>query len=145
VSRERRGNGGNGLRTLADALNGDVAVVHKAAKNALVDVDALDLVEAHLEGPPLDETGLVDDFGDVGLGGPAVEPGRRRPVQGRKPRDRRKGQANRHQRVGGDHARQHQKHNRHDPRRDCRQKEHPRRIGRIQHPLAGLQDRYNAP
>src|SRR4029077_11188484 len=53
--RERRGNGGNGFRALADALNGEVAVVHKAAKNALVDVDALDLVEAHLEGPPLDE------------------------------------------------------------------------------------------
>ena len=37
--RERRGNGGNGLRALADALNGEVAVVHKAAKNALVHVD----------------------------------------------------------------------------------------------------------
>jgi hypothetical protein len=44
------------------------------------------------------------------------------------------------QRVGGDHARQHQKHDRHDPRRDCRQKEHPVLVGRIQHPLAGLQD-----
>ena len=52
---------------------------------------ALDLVEAHLEGPPLDETGLVDDphIGDIGLGGPAVEPGRA--VQ-YKPRDRREGQ-----------------------------------------------------
>jgi len=92
------------LRTLADALNGEVTVVHEAAKNALVDVDALDLVEAHLEGPPLDETGLVDDphVGDVGLGGPAVEPSRRRPVQGRKPRDRRQCQANQHQRVGSD-------------------------------------------
>ena len=64
------------MRALADALNGEVAVVHKAAKNALIDVNALDFVEAHLEGPPLDETGLVDDphVGDVGLGGPAVEP-----------------------------------------------------------------------
>src|SRR5882757_6313853 len=99
-------------------------------------------VEAHLEGPSLDKTGLVDDphIGDIRFGGPAVEPGRRRPVQGHKPGDRRKGQANRHQRVGGDHAQQHQKHNRHDPRRDCRQKEHPVRIRRIQHPLAGLQD-----
>jgi len=84
AKRERRGNGGNGFRALADTLNGDVAVVHKAAKNALVDVDALDLVEAHFEGPPLDETGLVDDphVGDVGLRDPAVEPCRRRPVQG---------------------------------------------------------------
>ena len=40
-----------GLCTLADALNGDVAIVHKAAKNALIDVDALDLAEAHLLGP----------------------------------------------------------------------------------------------
>ena len=45
AKRERRGNGGNGLRALAHALNGEVAVVHKAAKNALVDVDALDFVE----------------------------------------------------------------------------------------------------
>ena len=76
AKRERRGNGGNGLRALADALNGEVAVVHKAAKNALVDVDAFDFVEADLEGPPLDESGLVDDphVGDVRLGGPTVEP-----------------------------------------------------------------------
>ena len=80
---ERRGNGGNGLRALAGATNGQVAVVQKAAKNALVDVDALDLVEAYFEGPPLDETCLVDDphIGDVGLGGPAVEPGLPGPVQ----------------------------------------------------------------
>jgi len=67
AKRERRRNGGNGLRALADALNGDVAIVHEAAKNTLVDVDALDLVEAHLEGPPLDKTGLVNDphIGDV--------------------------------------------------------------------------------
>jgi hypothetical protein len=37
AKRERRGNGGNGFRALADTLNRDVAVVHKAAKNALVD------------------------------------------------------------------------------------------------------------
>src|SRR6476659_9685692 len=68
AKRERRGNGGNGFRALADALNGEVAVVHKAAKNALVDVDALDFVEAHLEGPPLDEAGLVDNQRIVGRG-----------------------------------------------------------------------------
>ena len=52
-------------------------------KNALVDVDALDLVEAHFEGAALDEAGLVDDaqLGDVGLGGPAMEPGLDGPVQ----------------------------------------------------------------
>src|SRR6478736_9505085 len=72
AKRERRGNGGNGLRALAGAPNGEVAVVHEAAKNALVDVDALDFVEADLEGPPLDETGLVGDphVGDVGLCAP---------------------------------------------------------------------------
>ena len=61
----------------------DVAVVEDAAENALVDVDALDLVEAHLERAALDEAGLVDDahIGDVGLGGPAMEPGRDGPVQ----------------------------------------------------------------
>jgi hypothetical protein len=140
AKRERRINGGNGLRALADALNGEVAVVHKAAKNALVDIDALNLVEAHLKGPPLDETGLVDDphVGYVGLGGPAVEPSRRRPVQGRKPSDRRQYQANQRQRVGGDEAPQHQKCDRSDPRRDCRQKVHPVFVGRIQHPFAGL-------
>ena len=76
AKRERRGNGENGLRALAGALNGEVAVVHKAAKNALVDVDAFDFVEADLEGPPLDQACLVDDphVGDVRLGGPAVEP-----------------------------------------------------------------------
>ena len=58
--RERRGNGRNGFRALANALNGEVAVVHKTAKNALVDIDALNFVEAHLKGPPPDETGLVD-------------------------------------------------------------------------------------
>jgi len=145
AKRERRGNRGNGLRALADALYGDVAIVHKAAKNALVYVDALDLVEAHLEGPPLDETGLVNDshVGDVGLRGPAMEPSRRRPVQGRKPSDRRQGQANPHQHVGRDHARKHQKHDRHDPCRDCGQKKHPVLVGRIQHPLTWLQDFVN--
>ena len=91
------------MYALAGAPNGEVAIVHKAAKNALVDVDAFDFVEADLEGPPLDETGLVDDphVGYVGLGGPTVEPSRRRPVQGRKPSDRRQCQA-KHQRVASD-------------------------------------------
>ena len=72
---ERRGNDRNGLHALAGALNGEVPIVHKVAKNALVDVDAFDFVEADLEGPPFDETGLVNDphVGDVGLGGPTVE------------------------------------------------------------------------
>src|SRR6478672_5557031 len=86
---ERRINGGNGLRTLADALNGEVAIVQKAAKNALIDIDALNFVEAHLKGPPLDETGLVDDphVGYVGLGGPAVKQNSSSPVQGCKSSD----------------------------------------------------------
>ena len=80
---ERRGNGGNGLRALANTLDGQVTVVHNAAKNALVDIDALNFVEAHLKGPPLNETGLVDDphVANVGLGGPAVEPSGCRLVQ----------------------------------------------------------------
>jgi hypothetical protein len=40
------------LRTLANTLNGQVTIVHNAAKKALLDIDALDLVEAHLKGPP---------------------------------------------------------------------------------------------
>jgi len=60
AERERRGDGGNGFRALADTLNGDVAVVHKAAKNALVNIDTLNFVERHFEGPPLDETSFVD-------------------------------------------------------------------------------------
>jgi len=97
-------NGGNGLRALANALNGQVAVVHKATKNTLVDIDALNFVEAHFKGPPLDETGLVDDphVGYVGLGGPTVEPSRRRPVQGSKPSYRRQYHANQHQYVASD-------------------------------------------
>src|SRR5258707_4280716 len=77
AERQRRGNGGDGFLALADAEDGDVAVIQDAPENALVDIDALDLVEAHLEGAALDEAGLVDDaqIGDVGLGGPAMEPG----------------------------------------------------------------------
>ena len=45
--------------------------------NALVNVHALDLVEADLEGSPLDKSGLVHNppIGDVGLGGQPMEPG----------------------------------------------------------------------
>ena len=43
-----------------DALNSDVAVVHQAAKNALIDIDALDFIHAHFKGLPLDEASLVD-------------------------------------------------------------------------------------
>jgi len=48
------------LRTLANTLNGQVTIVHDAAKKALVDIDALDYVEAHFKGPPPDEAGLMD-------------------------------------------------------------------------------------
>src|SRR5436190_845635 len=72
-----KGNRGDGLLALAYAHDGDVAIVEDAAEDGLVDIDTLDLVEAHLEGLARDETGLVDDaqIGDVGLRGPAVEPG----------------------------------------------------------------------
>src|SRR3954468_6648976 len=56
---KRRGNGRDGLKTLADATNRHVTIVQDTAEDALIDVDALDLVEAHLEGAPLDEAGLV--------------------------------------------------------------------------------------
>ena len=94
----------------------------RRSKNALVDIDALDFVEAHFEGSPLNKAGLVDDpqIGDIGLGGLAVEPSRRRPVQGSKPSDRRESQANQRQRVGSKEVPQRQKCDRHDPRRDCR-------------------------
>jgi hypothetical protein len=142
AERQRRGNGPNGFLALADAQDGDVAVVHDAAEDALVDVDALDLVETHLEGPPLDETGLVDDpeIGDVGLGGGAAEPGHHGPVQRDEGRNRRQRQTEHRRRVGDNHARHYQKRQGHDPARDRRQVEHPVRIGGIQHLLAGLQD-----
>src|SRR6476620_2151725 len=87
AKRERRSNGGNGSRALADALNGEVAIVHQAAKNALIDIDALDFIETHFKGLPLNEASLMDDpqVGDIGLGGPTVKPSRRRPIRGRKP------------------------------------------------------------
>ena len=80
---QRRGDGRNGFLALADAEDGDVAIIEDAAEDALVDVDALDLVERHFKGTPLDEPGLVHDaqVGDVGLGGPAAEPGFCRPIQ----------------------------------------------------------------
>src|SRR5258707_14686183 len=80
---ERRGDGVDRLGALADAAYRDAAVVEDAARDALVDVDALDLVEAHLKGAALDEAGLVHDphIGDIGLGGPAMEPGLNGPIQ----------------------------------------------------------------
>src|SRR5215207_7807815 len=87
---ERRGNGGNGLRALANTLDGQVTVVHYAANKALVDIDALDFVEAHFKGPPPDEAGFMDhpQVGYVRLGGRPVKPDNPRPIQGRKPRHR---------------------------------------------------------
>ena len=49
AERQRRGDGVDFLFALADAQDRHVAVVEDAAQDALVDVDALDLVEAHLE------------------------------------------------------------------------------------------------
>src|SRR5258708_40255129 len=81
---ERRGDGVDRLGALADAAYRDAAVVEDAARDALVDVGALDLVEAHLKGAALAEAGLLHDphIGDVGLGGPALAPG----LHGRLPR-----------------------------------------------------------
>src|SRR5580704_9223163 len=66
---EWRGDGGDGLLALADAHDCHVAIIEQTAEDALVDVDALDLVQRHLEGAPLDEPGLVHHahVGDVGL------------------------------------------------------------------------------
>src|SRR5439155_389632 len=64
----------------ADASDRHVAIVQHAAEDALIDVDAFHLVEAHLESAAFDETGLVHhpQICDVGLGGPDVEPSLRR-------------------------------------------------------------------
>src|SRR5205085_3079157 len=74
---ERRGDGRDRLDTFADAANRHVTIIQDAAENGLVDVDAFDLVETHLERTPLDEPGLVHhpQIGHVGFGGPDVEPG----------------------------------------------------------------------
>ena len=123
--------------------DGDVAVIEDAAQNALVDVDALDLVEAHLEGAALDEAGLVDDahVGDVGLGGPAMEPGLHRPVQRHEPPPRPQPPDTSPPAMSlvvvRDSTRSGHREN---PAHDRRQIEDPVRVGRIQHLLAGLQD-----
>src|ERR1700753_1734843 len=74
---ERRGDGADGLRALADPAHRDVAIIQQTAQDTLIDVDTLDLVETHFKGAALDKAGLVDNpqIGDVGLGGPAMEPG----------------------------------------------------------------------
>src|SRR5579862_9711326 len=83
AKRQGRRNGRNRLPALADAHDGDIAEVEDATENALLDVDALDLVERDLESAPFDETGLVHHaaIGDVGLGGEAVEPALDREIQ----------------------------------------------------------------
>src|SRR6185295_4954821 len=72
-----------GLSTLADPQDRYVAVVEDATEDALVDVNALNLVDTHLECLPFNKAGLVDDaeIGDVGFSGPAMEPGGCRLVQ----------------------------------------------------------------
>src|SRR5690348_2575068 len=74
---DRRIHVGERLDTDAHASDDDVAVVEDAAEDRLVDVDALDLVEMHLDGAPADEAALVDDaaVGHRNLGCPAAEPG----------------------------------------------------------------------
>ena len=132
----------DGFLALADAEDRHVAVVEDAAEDALVDVDALDLVEAHLKRLPLDKAGLVDDaqIGDVGLGGPAMEPGGYRPVQRGDGETAANDRHNSTSTSVADHARQHQEDDCHNPGDDRRQEEYPVRVGRIQHLLAGLQD-----
>src|SRR5688572_24010286 len=49
------------LVALADAADGHIAIVEDAGGNRLLDVDALDLVEVHLERLALDEALLVHD------------------------------------------------------------------------------------
>src|SRR5436853_4787759 len=139
---EWRSDGIDGLGPLADASHRNVTVVQYATKNALVDVDALDLVEADLERAALDEAGLVDNahIGDVGLSGPAMEPGLQGPV---KRHDRHHGRGRQTQQddaFGGGLPRQQEEEDGHDPGRNRRQIEDPVRIGRIQHLFAGLQD-----
>src|SRR4030088_2778340 len=139
---ERRSDGIDRLGPLADAPHGDAAVVEDAAENALVDVDALDLVKAHFKRTSLDEAGLVDDaqVGDVGFGGPAVEPGFHGPVQCHDRHHGRGRQAYQHDSFGIGLARQQEQQDGHDPGRNRRHIKYPVRVGRIQHLLAGLQD-----
>ena len=117
-----------------------VAVVEDAAEDALVDVDALDLVDTHLERLPLNEAGLVDDteIGDVGLGGPSMEPGGDRFVQ----RAMADIAANARQTASVRMGRHHPRRTRIRTLQSSRltAEIYPVRVGRIQHLLAGLQD-----
>src|SRR5262249_8832837 len=65
----------------ADTTDEDVAVVEDAAEDRLIDVDAFDLVEMHLDGASANEAALVDDapVGHRDLGGPAAKPGPEQP------------------------------------------------------------------
>src|SRR5947209_7961301 len=69
------------LNRLAGAANDDVAIIEQAARDALDDVDALDLVHMHLDRAAMNKTGLVDDppVGHCHLGDPAPEPSLRAP------------------------------------------------------------------
>src|SRR3982074_1306023 len=80
---EWRSDGLDRLRPFAHAPTRCATVIQDAAEDALIDVDAFHLVQAHLEGAAFDEAGLVHNpqIGHVGLGGPAVEPAFRLPVQ----------------------------------------------------------------
>src|SRR5436305_1047590 len=104
---------------------GDVTIVEQATGNALVDVDALDLVQRHLEAAALDEAGLVHhpQIGDVGLGGEAVEPGLDGPVQGGQRDKARPDERQQHEPLDDRLARQHEQDQRHDPGQDGREVE----------------------
>ena len=73
---ERRVDLAKRLQAGAGAAHGDVAVVEEPAEERLVDVDALDLLDAHLDRVAADEAALEDDppVGDRDLRGPALEP-----------------------------------------------------------------------
>ena len=86
---ERRGDRVDGFLALADAENLHVAIIQDTARNALNHVDTLRPCRGSSRRSRADETLLVDDaqIGDVGLGGPAVEPGAHRLVQRENRRD----------------------------------------------------------
>src|SRR5262249_445721 len=70
------------LDSFADTANRHVTVTQDSTENGWIHVHAFNLVKVHFEGGALDEAFLVynPQAGDVGLGGPAMEPGLEGPV-----------------------------------------------------------------